>query len=53
MPANSAHYQNEYRKKNAHKRKVVSVALPSDDHAEILRYAGFVPTKEREVPQEF
>ena len=40
MPANSAHYQNEYRKKNAHKRKVVSVALPSDDHAEILRYAG-------------
>ena len=39
MPANSAHYQNEYRKKHAATRKVVSVALSRDDHAEILQYA--------------
>ena len=40
MPTNSPEYQREYRKKNAHARKVISVALSVSDHDEISRYAA-------------
>lgn len=39
MPSNSAQYQSDYRKKNSHKKRVVSVAMSQDDHAEFLYYA--------------
>jgi hypothetical protein len=39
MPSNSPEYQREYRKRNARKRKGVSVALPIDDYLEIQSYA--------------
>lgn len=39
MPANSAQYQQDYRKRTAAKRRVQSVSLAQADYAEIKRYA--------------
>lgn len=39
MPANSADYQREHRRRSAATRRVQSVAMSVADHAEIQRYA--------------
>jgi len=39
MPNNSKDYQRSYRNKTKDTRKVVSVAMPMDDHQSIARFA--------------